>query len=160
MRMPKNVTGRDHKKNRDDHAHSRCQCRVHARGCFHSLHIEQGEHQREKDSPRPVRHSGSKHVRLLAAPDGTDDGVEHVIHDHAPSRNVAECRIDLLADVGERRTGAGVGSRHAPIADGREQHGHHGNQDGGHDMSVPTVAEHAEHRHGRDGLDDDDAVEN
>ena len=85
--------------------------------------------------------------------------VEHVVHHHAPAGDVAEGGVDLLADVGEGGPGAGIGARHAAVADGGEQHGHHGDQDGGDDVAAAAIAEHAEDGHRRRGLDDDDAVE-
>ena len=68
VRMPENVARRDHKENCDHHSHRRRQRRVHARRSFYSLNVQQRKHQRKEDNPRPVRHAGSKHVRLLAAP--------------------------------------------------------------------------------------------
>ena len=67
--------------------------------------------------------------------------------------------MDLAPDVGVGGPGAGIGPRHAAIADGREQHGAHGDQDGGDDVPARLLAHHAEQRHGRGGLDQDDAVE-
>ncbi len=67
--------------------------------------------------------------------------------------------MDLLADVGERGPGAGVRARHAAIADRRQQHGHHGDEDGGDDVALAAFVQHAEDGHRRHRLDDDDAVE-
>ena len=94
----------------------------------------------------------------LAAPDRADDRVEHVVHGHAPAGHEAEPRVDLPPHVGVGRSGAGIGPRHAPVADGREQHGAHGDQDGGDDVPARLLADHAEQRHGRRGLDQNDAV--
>ena len=40
--------------------------------------------------------SRSKRMRLLRAPDGADQRVEHVIHHHAPTSYIAGSRMDLL----------------------------------------------------------------
>jgi hypothetical protein len=98
-------------------------------------------------------------VGLLADPDDADHGIEQVVHDHAPAGYVSERRIDLLSDVSEGGSSAGVGARHAPVADGREEHGHHRDEDRGDDMPVSAIAEYAEHGHRRDRLNDDDAVQ-
>ena len=98
-------------------------------------------------------------MRLLAAPDGADDGIEHVVHDHAPAGDVAQGGVDFLADVGESRPSAGIGARHAAIADGGKQHRYHGDQNRGDHVPTSAVAEHAEHGHGRDRLDHDYAVQ-
>jgi hypothetical protein len=52
-----------------------------------------------------------------------------------------------------------MGAGHASIANGGEQHGDHGDEDGGDDMAVRDLADDAEGRHGGGGLDEDDAVE-
>ena len=83
-------------------------------------------------------------MRLLAAPDGADDGIEHVIHDHAPAGDVAESGIDFLADVGEGGPGARIDSRHAAITDGGEEHGYHGYQDRRDYVPAAAVAEDSE----------------
>jgi hypothetical protein len=66
--------------------------------------------------------------------------------------------MDLLADVGEGRSGARIDARHSPVADGGEQHRHHRDQDGGGDVAVTALRQHAVARHRRHRLDDDDAV--
>jgi len=160
VRIPQDVARRDHKENCNHHAHSRCQRRVHPSRGLHSLDVQQRKHQRKEDRPRPVRHARRKHVRLLAAPDGADDRIEHVIHHHAPASDVTKRGIDFLADVGEGRAGTGIGARHAAIADGGEQHCHHGDQDRRNDVPVSAVAEHTKHRHRRDRLNHDHSIQN
>ena len=95
---------------------------------------------------------------LLADPDDADHRIQQVIHHHAPSGDVAERRIDLLSDVGEGGTRAGISPRHAPVTDRGEQHCHHRDQDRRDHVSVAAIAEHAEYRHRRDRLNHDDAV--
>ena len=158
--VPEDVACRDHKENCNHHAHPRGQRRVHASRGFYSLDVQQRKRQRKEDSPRRVRYAGSKYMRLLAAPDGANDGIEHVVHHHAPAGDVTECGIDFLANVSEGRAGARISARHAAIADGGEQHRHHGDQDGGNDMPASAIAEHPEHRHRGDRLNHDNAVQN
>ena len=158
MRVSTDIAGGGHEEDRHHRSHARCQSRVDARGSLDSLDIEQRENRAKKDCPSPVRHARGEDVRLLGAPDDADHRIQHVIHHHAPSGHVAESRIDLLPHVRERRTGAWVRARHASIAKGGEQHGHHGNQQRGNNMSAAALTEHAEDRHGRGGLDYDNAV--
>ena len=99
-------------------------------------------------------------MRLLAAPDRADDWVEHVIHDHAPTGDITKRGVNFLADIGKRGTGAGVGARHAAIADRGEQHSDHGNQNCSHHVAAAAIAENAKHRHRRDRLNHDNAVQN
>ena len=119
-----------------------------------------GEDRTEKQRPRPVGDAGRENMRLLAAPHDADHGIEHVIHDHAPSGDVAEGGIDFLPDIGERRTGAGIGARHAPVTERGEEHGNHGDQQRGDDVPAAAITQYAEDGHGSDRLDYDDAVEN
>jgi hypothetical protein len=81
-----------------------------------------------------------KGVRLIANPDYADDWIEHIIHYHAPARNVSKCRVDFLSDVREGRSGARISASHAPVADGREQHRNHCDQDAGDDVAVGSIA--------------------
>ena len=71
---------------------------------------------------------------------------------------IAERGIDLLPDVGECRARAGVRPRHAAITKSCEQHGHHGDEERGDDMSVAGIAEHAKDGHRRNRLNHDDPV--
>ena len=65
--------------------------------------------------------------------------------------------MNFLADVGIGGSGAGVGASHLAIADGGEEHSHHGDQDGGDDVAASVIADDAKDAHRRDGLNDDDA---
>jgi hypothetical protein len=148
----------DHEENRHHSPHSRRQRRVDPRRSLDTLQIQEGEYCSKDQRPTPVRDSRGKHKGLLAAPDNANHGVENVIHHHAPTRDVAERGIDLLSNVGEGRPGAGIGPRHAAIAESGEQHGHHGNEKRSDDVPVAAVAEYTEHRHRRDGLDHNYAI--
>ena len=68
--------------------------------------------------------------------------------------------MNFLRNVGKRRARAGIRARHASVADAGEEHGDHGNQDRGDDMSVAAFGEHAEYGHRRDRLNHDHAVQN
>ena len=157
--MSENVARRRHKENDDHHTHCGGKARVDSGRGLDSLNVQSREHRDEEEDPSHVRDRRGKFVRLLAAPDGADHGIEQVIHYHAPAGDIAERGIDLLPHVGERGAGAGIGTRHAAIAEGGEQHGNHGNQDRGDHVPVAPIAERSKHRHRRGRLDDDDAVE-
>jgi hypothetical protein len=84
-------------------------------------------------------------MRLLADPDNADHGIQKIIHDHAPTSYIAQRRINLLPNVGEGGTRAGVHSRHASIADGGEKHRNHGDENRGHNVAPAAVTEDAEY---------------
>ena len=125
---------------------------------FYAAQIEQGERNYKRDSPRRVRHTGHHILRRRAAPNGADDRVEKVVHEHGPADNIAQQRVQFLANIRVGGTRAGIDARHAPIAEGGEQHGHHGDEDGGDHVAACNIADHAVNAHGRRRLNDDDAV--
>src|SRR6202040_2703891 len=98
VRVSENVAGGGHEKDGDHDAHAGGEQGVHASGSFDALNIHERKYGSEEDGPDRVRNSGCEDVGLLAAPDDADHGIEHVVHDHAPAGNVAERRIDFLAD--------------------------------------------------------------
>ena len=159
MGVAENIAGGGHKKDSNHNPHASGQQCVHARRGLDALHIQRGEYSRKKDGPYCVGHIGRKYVSDLAAPDNADHWIEHVVHHHAPTRDESEYRVNLLAYVGECRSGARVDPRHTSVAEGGKQHTHHRDQDGCYHVTMPAVAEHAVDRHGSDGLNDDDAVE-
>ena len=117
MWISENIARCSHKEDGDHHSHAGRQAGVHAGGSLNPLNIQSGKNQREEDSPYSVRHSGSEHVRLLADPDDADHGIEHVVHDHAPPRHVAEGGINFLTNISKRGARAGIGARHTAITD-------------------------------------------
>ncbi len=68
--------------------------------------------------------------------------------------------MNLLADVSVGGAGARIGARHFSVTNGGEQHGHHGDENGGDDVSAGSIAYHAVDAHGRNRLDDNDANDN
>ena len=66
----------------------------------------------------------------------------------------------LLADIGVCRAGAGIDARHPAITDSREEHGNHGDEDGGDHVTVALVADDPVDAHGRGRLDDHHADDN
>ena len=112
------------------------------------------------NQPRIERHSRHDIHRRLGGESRADQRVEQIIHHHAPAGDVAERGMDFLSDIGVGGSGTGIDARHAAIADGGEQHRHHGDQNRGHDVAVRGVADHAIDAHGRGRLDDDHADEN
>ena len=144
---------------RNHHAHKNGHSRIDPSGSLYAANIQQREHHREENLPAPNGNSGRKRMRLLRAPDGADQRVEHVIHHHAPAGYIAGGRMDFLGNIGERRTRTWISSRHPSVGNTGEEHGHHSDQDGGHHVSAGLVADDAVNAHGRDRLDHDDAVQ-
>ena len=67
--------------------------------------------------------------------------------------------MDLPADIGVGGSGTGVGVGHAPIPNGREQHGHHTDQNGRHDMTLGLHGGGAKERHRGRGLNQDNPIQ-
>jgi hypothetical protein len=67
--------------------------------------------------------------------------------------------MQFLSDVGERGAGARVRARHASVADRRQEHGAHADQNRGDDVAAGFLADDAVNAHRRNRLDQDDAVE-
>src|SRR5207248_11619588 len=102
----------------------------------------------KENLPRPDWNGMMRKLsRLLGAPDGADQRVEHVIHHHAPARDIPDPRMNFLRDVSKRGTGTWIRAGHAPIADASEEHGHHGNDNGRDDVTVAAIAKPPEGRH-------------
>ena len=160
MGVAKDVARRGDEYDYDNSAHQRSHARVHSRRRFYAAYIQQRKNTCEENLPSPDGNTGGKVVGLLRAPDRADEWIEHVIHHHAPARDIARGRVDFLSHVREGGTGAGVGPRHAAVADPRQKHSHHGDENGGDHMAMPAIAERAEGRHRSDGLNHDYPIEN
>src|SRR5215831_17607067 len=143
----------------DDHAKGRRHSGIDASGCLDAVAVEHSEEKGEEDRPRDVRNLGHKVDGGAAAPDYTDQRVDDVVEYQAPARDVAEARVNLFADVEERRATMWIHASHAAVAHRGKQHGHHRQQDDGDHMASRLFVEHAEDRHGRGGLNENDAVE-
>ena len=143
----------------DDDAHAEGEDRVDAAGGLDAAQVEASEDEDEGYGPGGVRDLREDVLRGGAAPDRTDDGIEHVVHQHGPADDVAGERMDFFADVGVSGPGAGIDAGHPAIANGGEEHRDHGDEDGGDDVATRGVADDAVNAHGRGGLNDDDAVE-
>jgi len=142
-----------------DEAHAEGEKAVDAAGGADSAEIEGGEDDAKGHGPGGVGDLRKDVARCGAAPDDADDGIQDVVHEHGPADDVAEHGVELAADVGVGGAGAGIDARHASVADGGEEHGHHGDEDGGDDVAACNVTDHTVDSHGRCGLDDDDAVD-
>ena len=127
-------------KENDDQAHGNGEDGVNTSGGLNAASVEIGGEQREADHPKPVGDAGHDVPGSLTAPDDADDGIEEIVHQHGPSNDVTKFGIEFLGDVGESRPGAGICPRHAPIADRREQHRDHCDQDGSDDVTLATLA--------------------
>src|SRR5260370_18502937 len=158
--MDKNVAGRGDEHDYDNGGYGRSHARITPRRRFDAAYIQQRKNTCEEDLPSPYGQAGGKVVGLLRAPDRADEGIKHIVHHHAPARDVAGSWVDFLGHIRERGTGAGIRPRHAPVADPRKQHSYHGDENGGDYMAMTAIAERAEGRHRGDRVNHDDAVQN
>ena len=143
-----------------DHSHQQRHGRVNPRRGLDAADVQQSEDNDEENLPNPSGNARGELVCLACAPYRADEWVEHVVHHHAPAGHESHRRVHFLGNVSESGSGAGVSARHPAVTDAGEQHRNHGNQDCRDHVSAAAIAEHAKHRHGRDRLNDDDAVEN
>jgi len=141
------------------HAQRGSHAGVDARGSLNAVAVESREEQCEEDDQYPIGNAGQKDHGRAAAPDGANQRIEDIVHDQAPAGDIAEGGMDFPADIKEGRAPVGIDAGHAAIADGGEHHGHHGQQNHRDHVPPRNIVEHAEHRHGRRGLDENDAVE-
>ena len=68
-------------------------------------------------------------------------------------------RIQSLPHIRISRTCRWIERRHAPVADSGNQHGEHGDQNDGGKVPIGKFLSHSIKRHRRDGLNQDDAIE-
>ena len=144
-------------KNHDDDAHARRHHFVDASGSLDAAYVEEREGSGVENHQRPVRKERKNILGQLAADDGADQRVEDVVHHDGPAGDVAERGFQFLADVSVGRTGGRIGAGHFAVADRGEEHGDHGDQNGGDHVAASVVADDAVNAHGGDGLNDDDA---
>ena len=109
--------------------------------------------------PQPQRES---FIRLAQKEFGNlaFQGNDEIVEKHCPAGKKAEVRIQATADVGVRGTRRRVQRRHPAIADGSNQHGQHGDQNGGRGVAFRQLLRDPEQRNGSDGCYTDDAKEN
>ena len=147
-------------KDDNHHPHAGGQSLVNPRRSSNAEQIQAREERDEDNHEDRIGNFRKEVQRELAAQDRAHDGIEHVVHGHAPSRDITKRGMDLRPDIGERRAGAGISPSHLPVADRSKQHGHHRDEDGGDRMAVRALAHHSVNRHRRGRLDHDHAVEN
>src|SRR5882672_1583193 len=99
-------------------------------------------------------------MRLLRAPDRTDQRIEDVIHHHAPAGYVPCPWMNLLRHIGKGRARARICPGHLAVTDAGEKHCHHGNEDRCNNVPFSTIAQNSEYGHRRYGLNYDDTVKN
>ena len=148
-----------HEEQYDHYAQARGDPLVGARACLDASQVEEREQYGKEHRPGSEGHCRDEVHRSLAAPDHADDRVQDIIENHGPSREVAKRWVQFPADVGVGRTRAGIGPGHSPVADRREQHGNHADQDGRDHMPLCLLADNAVQGHGGGRLDQDDSVE-
>ena len=139
------------------HDHAGAEGLVQLRRGLDAAQVHPGEEGGEEENPDVKGEAGEDVHGGLGAEGGADEGIDEVIHDHAPADHVAESGVHLLANVGVSRAGAGIDTRHAAVTNGGKEHGDHGDEDGGDDVAMGLVADDAVDAHGRGGLDDDHA---
>ena len=99
-------------------------------------------------------------MRLLRAPDRTDQRIEDVIHHHAPAGYVPCPWMNLLRHIGKSRARARICPGHLAVTDAGEKHRHHGNENCCNNVPFSTIAQDSEYGHRRHGLNYDDTVKN
>src|SRR5260370_24384479 len=97
-------------------------------------------------------------LRRSAAKNHTDERVKNVVHRYATTCYVAEPGMQFPTYIAIRRTGAWICARHPAIANGREEHSHHGDEQSRDDMASGYRAHYAKYRHSSCRLDHDDSV--
>ena len=149
----------DNKSEKHDHhdSHPGGQHLVDSRRGLHPPKVERRESPGIENRERPVRHSRQNVLGQFAAQNRADQRVEDVVHHHCPARQVAQAGMNFLADVGVSGSRARIHARQHPVTDRREQHRHHGDQNGGHHVPARRVIHYAVQPHGSDRLDDHDA---
>ena len=160
MWVAKYVASRCDEYDYDDGAHRRSHPRVYARRRLNAAYVQQRKNTRKENLPSPYRKARGKVMGLLRAPDRADKWIEHVVHHHAPPRNVSCGGMNFLGHIREGRTSARIGACHASVADPREQHAHHGNENGCDHVAMTAIAERAERGHWRHRLNHNHAVQN
>src|SRR6202034_2530068 len=144
-------------KDHDDDGHSRGHHVVDASRGFDAADVEKRESAGVEDRERPIRQEGKNILCELAADDRANQRIQDVIHHDGPAGHVAEGGIQFLANVGVGGAGRRTRAGHFSVADGGEEHGDHGDEDGGDDVAAGVVTDYAVDAHGRNRLDDDDA---
>ena len=146
----------------NDEHHAGAKHLIQPRRGLDAAQIDPGEEGGKDQDPDIIGQAGKDVHRGLAQKAVQISGFEQVIHHHAPADDVAEGGVDLLAYIGISRACAGIDARHAAIADGRKQHGDHGDQNRGDHVAMGLVADDAVNAHRRGRLDnhhaDDDQV--
>ena len=117
----------------------------------HGTHDQKSEH--GKRNPRQQPLNGQRRD------DGADQGDDQVIQEHGPAGQEAQVRVETAGDVGVSGSGHRVDQGHTTVADGRDHHGHHRHQYGGHRVAVRSLLEQSENGHRRYDLHDDHAVD-
>ncbi len=114
-------------------------------------------------SARPHDVRNLRHVTLVQRrcnPHRIDQRLQQIIQDHCPARQKSQMRVQSLSDVGVGRSRGRIQRAHASVADRRDQHGEQSDQNDGDKVAVGKFLRHAIQWNRRDGLDENDAVEN
>lgn len=151
--------GRAEEHGGDDAAHQQSEVFVERGGGVDVAEIEPGEEAGEEEAPEFFGDGRGDIDHGAGAPDGANDGIEEVVHEHGPTGEEAEERVDFLADVGGGGAGVGMGGGHAAVGEGGEEHADEADEDAGDDVAAGFLMNDAEQGHGGGGLDHDDPGE-
>ena len=134
LRQMENVADGVPEERQNHRTHNRAQGLIDPGRGLDPAQIQPGEQAGKYDRPQQagirnlISGPGQQIGHRLGAPDGADQGIEYVIHRHAPAGDVTQRGMDLAAHIGVSRTRAGIDPRHTSIAHGGEHHGNHGDQ--------------------------------
>jgi hypothetical protein len=75
-------------------------------------------------------------------PDGVDKRLQEIVENHRPTGQEPKVRIQSSAHVRVSRAGHRIDRRHASIAEGRDHHSEHGDEDDGYEVAVGELLRH------------------
>ncbi len=122
--------GEDHEGD-DDEEGSQHHGEIGVGGGADADEVDDGDEQDDGEAPDPVGDAGENALNGEGGIEDADDGDEHVVEQHGPAGEEAEVAVEALADEGVCGAGGGEPGGHAPVAGGGEDHGDHGEEDGG-----------------------------
>ena len=107
-----------------------------------------------------VRNKRKKTLDGHRSINAVQEWLDQVIKKHGPAREETQVGVESASDVSVSGAGRGVERRHPSIANSREHHGDHGNQNRSDEVPLGKHLCDTEHGDWRDGHDQHDTVEN
>src|SRR5208337_4075356 len=123
------------------------------------MQIEKSEKHHEDKNPGNVWNTRDEIECEFTAQNSGDERIEHVIHRHTPSGDIAKGRMKFLSHISERRPCAWINSGHSAITNCGKKHGDHGDEHSRHGMAVRAHAHNAIHWHRRCRLNDNETIQ-